>query len=281
MQKLFGKFDTSMAFYNAEECHYALPHIHCLGARESLSDYLKAHIPQYYRRVNEIMKDIPETFSFRARKDIAKIQAECEVIRKLGGLAVYNYPHWQKEIMGVLYYNQSPKMIWDEICRRKVFDVYEFVNYGCGDMSIARAAINYAELRAQGIHYPIIGNSDAHRVEDQGSSYTVVFAKSNSMDDIKEAIMSRRSVAVAEFGYMDKTQKDFGRPARLAFGEDRFVRFAYFLFLHYFPYHSESIAEEGKILRDILLNKNESESNLKRLSQCAEKSRKAYREFVA
>lgn len=47
--------------------------------------------------------------------------------------------------------------------------------------------------------------------------------------------MSRRSVAVAEFGYMDKTQKDFGRPARLAFGEDRFVRFAYFLFLHYFP----------------------------------------------
>lgn len=55
--------------------------------------------------------------------------------------------------------------------------------------------------------------------------------------------MSRRSVAVAEFGYMDKTQKDFGRPARLAFGEDRFVRFAYFLFLHYFPYHSESIAE--------------------------------------
>lgn len=214
MQKLFGKFDTSMAFYNAEECHYALP-------------------------------------------------------------------HWQKEIMGVPYYNQSPKMIWDEICRRKVFDVYEFVNYGCGDMSIARAAINYAELRAQGIHYPIIGNSDAHRVEDQGSSYTVVFAKSNSMDDIKEAIMSRRSVAVAEFGYMDKTQKDFGRPARLAFGEDRFVRFAYFLFLHYFPDHSESIAEEGKILRDILLNKNASESNLKRLSQCAEKSRKAYREFVA
>lgn len=77
MQKLFGKFDTSMAFYNAEECHYALPYIHSLGARESLSDYLKAHIPQYYRRVNEIMKDIPETFSFRARKDIAKIQAEC------------------------------------------------------------------------------------------------------------------------------------------------------------------------------------------------------------
>lgn len=42
MQKLFGKFDTSMAFYNAEECHYALPHIHSLDARESLSEYLKA-----------------------------------------------------------------------------------------------------------------------------------------------------------------------------------------------------------------------------------------------
>lgn len=281
MQKLFSEYDTSMAFYNAEECHMAYPHIHSLGATQSVSDYIYANIPWYYRRVDVIMKDIPETFPLRVRKDIAKIQAECEVIRKFGGLAVYNHPYWQKDLMGVQYYNQSPKSIWDEVCRRKIFDVYEFVNYGCGDMSIARAACNYAELRARGLHYPVIGNSDAHRVEDQGSSYTVVFAKSNSIEDVKAAIMARRSVAVAEFEYTDKTQRDFGRPARFAFGEDRFVRFAYFLFGHYFPEHGKAVAAEGRVLRDIILGKKQSEENAAKLEKLAAVSRNSYAEFRA
>lgn len=281
MQKLFSEYDTSMAFYNAEECHMVYPHIHSLGATQSVSDYIYANIPWYYRRIDVIMKDFPETFPLRVRKDIAKIQAECEVIRKFGGLAAYNHPYWQKDLMGVQYYNQSPKSIWDEVCRRKIFDVYEFVNYGCGDMSIARAACNYAELRARGLHYPVIGNSDAHRVEDQGSSYTVVFAKSNSIEDVKAAIMARRSVAVAEFEYMDKTQRDFGRPARFAFGEDRFVRFVYFLFGHYFPEHGKAVAAEGRVLRDIILGKKQSEENAAKLEKLAAVSRNSYAEFRA
>ena len=171
--------------------------------------------------------------------------------------------------------------IWAEVCRRKIFNVYEFMTYGCGDISIARAVCNYAELRAQGLHYPVIGNSDAHRIEDQGLSYTVVFAKSNSIEDVKAAIIARQSVAVAEFEYMDKTQRDFGRPARFAFGEDRFVRFAYFLFGHYFSEHGKAVAAEGGVLRDIVLGKNETEENAAKLEKFAAVSRKSYSEFRA
>ncbi len=78
-----------MTFYNAEEFHMAYPHIHNLGGTENI----KAHIPQYYKRVAQIMKTITGDFSERIKKDIAKIEAECEIIRKFGGLAVFNHPY--------------------------------------------------------------------------------------------------------------------------------------------------------------------------------------------
>ena len=280
MKNLFEPFDTSMAFYCAEECHRAHPHIHNIGATESVTKYIDSHIPQFYRRVDVIMKDISDKeFTFRERKDIAKIQAECEIIRKLGGLAVFNHPYWSRGSVGSFYYNQMPKKLWDEVCKRKIFDVYELINYGCAEMSISRALINYAELRAQGIKYPVIGTSDGHDVRDQGQGYSIVFASSNSIADIKDAIMNHRSIAVVEYACTNATEK--GRIAPLAYGDDRYVRFAYFLFDYYFPEHSKLIQAQGKILREIMMNKKDTKENRANLKKYSELAKNSYKNLIA
>ena len=273
MQKLFGKYPTSVKFLNAEECHFAYPHIHNLGGSESVSDYIRNHIPQYYARVEKIMKGISETLPFRVRKDIAKIEAEAEIVRKFGGIAVFNHPYWQKGDVKNMFYNQMPKQMWDAVCERKSFDAYEIVNYGCGDISISRAVANIAELRAKGLDFPFVGSSDAHMVEDQGFGYSVIFAKSNSWADIKDAILNKRSVAVAEFAYLDKTNSD--RRARLVFGDDRYGRFAYFLFDEFYPHHDALVKEEGAILAAIL-NASDANPDIGKLKNVSEKSKAAY-----
>lgn len=280
MQNLFNPYKSSMAFYNAEECHHAHPHIHNLGGKASASEYMRAHTPQFYARVAKIMKTISaEKFTERERKDIAKIQAECEVIRSLGGLAVFNHPYWSRGSVGSFYYNQMPKKLWDEVCKRKIFDVYELINYGCAEMSISRAIINYAELMAQGIKFPVIGTSDGHDVRDQGQGYTIVFAKSNSFADVKDAILNHRSIAVVEYACRNETEK--GRIAPLAFGDDRLVRFAYFLFDYYFEDHAKHIRTQGRILRDIIINKKDTKENREKLAKHADLARKTYSELIA
>ena len=280
MKNLFEPFESSMAFYCAEECHHAHPHIHNLGGKAWASDYMRKNTPQFYRRVAVLMKDIAQDkFTERERKDIAKIQAECEVIRKLGGLAVFNHPYWSRGTGGFDYYNQMPKKLWDEVCKRKIFDVYELINYGCKEMSISRAIVNYAELRAQGIKYPVIGTSDAHDVRDQGQGYSIVFASSNSFEDVKDAILKHRSLAVVEYACINETEK--GRIAPLIFGDDRYLRFAYFLMDYYFPKHAELIKEQGKLLREIVMNKKDTKENRAKLKRYSDLAKNSYKNLIA
>lgn len=280
VKNLFEPFGSSMAFYNAEECHHAHPHIHNLGGTAWASEYMRNNTPKFYQRVASIMKTIPQDkFTERERKDIAKIQAECEVIRKLGGLAVFNHPYWSRGSVGFYYYNQMPKKLWDEVCKRKIFDVYELINYGCTEMSISRAIMNYAELRAQGIKFPVIGSSDAHDVRDQGQAYTIVFAKSNSLADVKDAIMNYRSLAVVEYACTNDTEK--GRIAPLVFGDDRYLRYAYYLLDYYFPEHTKLIQEQGKALREIIVNKKDTKENRAKLKKYSDLAKKSYRDLIA
>ena len=146
-------------------------------------------------------------------------------------------------------------------------------------MSISRALINYAELRAQGIKYPVIGTSDGHDVRDQGQGYSIVFASSNSIADIKDAIMNHRSIAVVEYACTNATEK--GRIAPLAYGDDRYVRFAYFLFDYYFPEHSKLIQAQGKILREIVMNKKDTKENRANLKKYSELAKNSYKNLIA
>ena len=143
----------------------------------------------------------------------------------------------------------------DLIAGRKKFDAYELVNSTCADIALARALCHYPRHCAG---KPVIGCTDAHSVDLQGTGYTIVFAKSCDFPDIKDAVLGGKSLAV------DAYSSHGSKLQRLAFGDERLVRFSYFLFDEYFPLHDELVAREGKLIKGAL------ESGSKDYSEIAE-----------
>ena len=123
------------------------------------------------------------------------------------------------------------------------------------DIALARALCHYPRHCAG---KPVIGCTDAHSVDLQGTGYTIVFAKSCDFPDIKGAVLGGKSLAV------DAYSSHGSKLQRLAFGDERLVRFSYFLFDEYFPLHDELVAREGKLIKGTL------ESGSKDYSEIAE-----------
>jgi hypothetical protein len=157
----------------------------------------------------------------------------------------------------------------EALCARKKFDAYEFVNFCCQDLSTSLSNAKYTELYKEGIRYPIIGATDAHHIKRQGYGYTIAFAKSNTWSDVRDAIMNFRSLAVCDTAY-GKCYPN-GRE-RMIYGERRLINYAHFLVKEYFPEHDKLVAEEGKLLKEIL-EKGETQERLTKLKEASNKSK--------
>ena len=255
MRLLFSKYPTSMSFFHAEECHYTSVHVQNLGGEGSLTDYIKNNRKEYDAITEKYLATIPEkNISKKMRRIVAATEAEFEIIRKLKGLAVLNHPYWEANGAKAPFFNMTWQSI-DLLCERKNFDIYEFVNICCGDISVSLANSKYVELASKGIKYPVIGTSDAHNVKSQGNGYTVAFAKASDFQSVKKAIMTNKSVAVAAYNGNE-----------MIFGDIRLVNFMYFLYKVYFPKHDKLVAEEGKILRKII-EKGDDPNLIKKLNE--------------
>ena len=264
MRILFSKYPTSMSFYNAEECHHSSVHVHNFGGKASLTDYVNSHKDEFKAIASKYYKTIEgEGITNRMKRTVSSTEAEFEIIRKLGGLAILNHPYWQCNYAKAPHYNMTMQSI-DLLCQRKNFDAYEFVNYCCKDISVSMANSKYFELCKNGLNYPVVGATDAHTIHQQGNGYTVVFTKSDNIEDVKDAILKHRSLAVAEYP-----------PAKMVFGEKRYVDFLYFLYDFYFPKHDKLVAEEGKILRKII-EKGESPELIKKLESASKQVEDLY-----
>ena len=87
----------------------------------------------------------------------------------------------------------------------------------------------------------VVGNSDAHHINDIGKSYTIVFAPSASFKDLAAAIRDGKSLGV------ENSHKQ-----KIIFGDDALVEYAYFLESEYFPRLREIRAKESKALEAAL-----------------------------
>ena len=267
MRNLFSKYPTSMSFLHAEECHFTSIHVHNLFGKGSMTKYINNNRKEFDAIVARILPTITEkNISKKMRNTIAATEAEFEIIRKLDGLPVLNHPYWQANGGKAPFFNMTWQSI-DLLCDRKKFDVYEFVNICCNDISVSLANSKYIELASKGIKYPVIGTTDAHDVNSQGNGYTIAFAKSSGREDIAKAILTHKSLAIAVYGNK-----------KMVFGDIRLANFAYFLYEVYFPIHDKLVAEEGKILRKII-EKGESPELLKKLSVASKKVRDLYPSF--
>lgn len=88
---------------------------------------------------------------------------------------------------------------------------------------------------------PVVGASDAHGCEREllfGWYYTIVFAETAALPDLKRNIQARRSLAVEEL--KDETPR--------LYGQFRLVKYAQFLAREYFPLHDRLCREEGELM---------------------------------
>ena len=98
-------------------------------------------------------------------------------------------------------------------------------------------------LRADGLKISVVGSSDVHALEETFPNlFTVCFAKSDSVEDIMEAIKLGNSVAVEACG------TEYERQYR-AYGSLRLVSYAQFLLTHFFPARQRVCQGEGPVMR--------------------------------
>ena len=265
IMKKFGKYNTSMSFYHAEECHFAVSHIQSFGATQGITPYINANKAEFEKRVESLIKTLPKDMESKLKIEVAKVEVECQIIREFGGLAVLNHPYW---LTNRNSFNMTDESV-DAICARKNFDVYEFINFCCKDIAASLANAKYTELCTDGIKYPVIGTTDAHDVKNQGYGYTIVFTKSRNWADVKQAILDKRSLAVCDTTYGECSPN---ARERMIYGNRRLINYAHFLVREYFPKHDELVKAEGAILKKIC-EKGETEELLSQLKDAAAKTK--------
>ena len=258
-QKKYEKYGTSMSFYHAEECHYAISHVQSFGATRCITSYIKENKAEVENRVKKHILTLPKDMPSKLKIEVARVEVECQIINELGGLSVLNHPYWMTARQ---CFNMTDESV-DAICARKKFDAYEFINFGCKDISASLANAKYTELRMQGIDYPLIGATDAHKIKDQGYAYTIVFSKSDKWEDVKQAILDKKSLAVCDTTYGECAPES---RERMIYGNRRLINYAHFLVREYFPKHDALVKEEGAILAEIF-KKGESDELMAKLKK--------------
>ncbi len=263
-REIFEPLPISIKCFNAEECHQnPAPHVHSLGAKSSLHDYIDAKREKYNALVEKILKELPKDLSQAEALSVARAEGEFEMIHELGGLAGFNHPYWR---MGEKC-RHLPRRVIEVLCKRHKFDFLEIINSGCTDDSTDLAQEQYAQMRENGYTSSILGNSDAHSTKGIGTGYTILFAKSNNWHDVRNAVLSKQNVAVETFD---------NKSPRLI-GSVRFIQYAYFLYQFFFPLNDKICAEQAKLLGTYL--KDKSVKNKEVLSKKTAEVKNLYREF--
>ena len=232
---------VDLKLFPGEEVHSPDNHVHIInfGGSFSVNDIWRNEPERYYAEVAEIQKtlSLPEdinAFEFAASMWVF------DRIRQGGGLAVYCHPHWTPTVRHV---NQH---FTDIMFEKRPFDAFELLG-GHAYMHNNSQAAMYYEYAARGIRVPFVGASDSHDtydgVENFGEESTVVFARSNALGDIINAVKSLNDIAV-EWYHGERPR--FHGPFHL-------VKYMQFLFENYFAVHDEMCFEEGRLMLEARL----------------------------
>lgn len=187
--------------------------------------------------------DIPEGFP---RYVCAAYRWVCREIKKAGGLAIFAHPY---RVYDTNYHVDERVTEW--MLMQHEFDAYEVLG---GDSFFEQndlQAVQYYELTGRGRDIRIVGGSDSHRIVDNPAyscSSTLVFSRSDSLEDIHEAIRQGYSLAV------DWLSPDKPRLV----GSYRLVKIGKFLLNHYFPIHDEICRAEGQAMLEYAFGDRES-----------------------
>ncbi len=231
--------------YPGEEVHlHDLHHLHFLnfGGSFGISDFLLDHADELPELLKPYYEKVPACQDEYLRRLMASSSFLFDKIRESGGLSVFNHPHWKPNDRFFL-----PKPVLDYIVQDSRFDAIEIFGGGSTLPQIREANNLNAALHQElcirsGRYLPALGNNDAHLCDNMGNYCSIVFAPSNTREEIISAIRSCRVVA------MDRTPGEFP----WCIGLLRFVKYTLFLLREFYPEHDRIRSEEGRLMMQIL-----------------------------
>jgi hypothetical protein len=150
-------------------------------------------------------------------------------------MGIFCHPNWINDLY------QIPEDFTLYMLENHPFDAFEVLggeNYY--QQNGLQTAMYYEEYKKGRVH-PIVGSTDSHQSTSRNRNWdlcsTIVFAKSNTREDILSAVKERYSVAV------DTISQEY----RLV-GEYRLQKYAAFLMENYFPIHDKQTLMDGELM---------------------------------
>ncbi len=258
-QNAYRDLNLDFQIYAGEEIHTEFNPVHLVnfGSEKPINpEYLLEPVndaqpdpaftyrPEWIARVEKLQASLPEI-----PKGIDPfIYCSCllvtQLVREARGMCILAHPHWITTVRNV------PDPWIHALLDTDAVDVLEVIS-GMTPAENQTQISLYNEMRAQGRRVPIVGSSDSHgtcnvQAGSLPETYqmfteekTMVFARSNTKDDIIAAVKDCRSVALEQYA---------GESLRIH-GPYRLTQYALFLMREYFPLQQEICREEGRRMR--------------------------------
>lgn len=240
INELYQDIPLGMHMMIGEEVHTPGSNLHIVhvGGKESVCNQYIKHTDDYEKEVDEIaetLSHIPEQY----RRRTAMAKWACDKIHKAEGLAIFAHPFWAPRCYNTT--KDFTNILFDEVD----FDAFELLGGISSKGNNLQIAL-WQEQAFKGNIIPVVGSSDSHNHNfadnSFGRRFTIVFAKSNTTEDILDAITKGYSVAGEISPDSDDDVRFYGSQLRL-------ILFAHFLFTNYFNETMRLCFGEGVLMR--------------------------------
>ena len=248
VDEVYQGLDMGFTRVRGEEVHAptSIVHIVHVGGTKSVTETYVLNRERYAAEVAEYEKKVPAHIPAQYAFRYARAMWATDRIHEAGGLAIFPHPYWRPGKSRMHNVCDEFAMI---LLKSGMFDAYELVG-GMGQVGNNRSIALWAQLRAEGLHIPVVGSSDVHKIEkgiEFPHLFTICFAKQNENDAIIDAVRKDLCVAVEAVG------SEYDRQFR-CYGDLRLVSYAQFLLTHYFPNLQRLCQGEGVMMRSYAMN---------------------------
>ncbi len=231
------KLNASMCIFDAEEVHLNhYVHYHNFGGSRGVVQWAYENPAEFEA---ELKKRIAKFSNKYKNQDTIEQMAIGDLVfdkvKEYGGISIFNHPTWN--IAGHLGMTDE---LMQEIMLSEKCDAIEIANSNYKENVQAYSIAQRCAIK-KGKQLRFVGNSDAHKIEKVGSSYTIAFVEDISIPSIKKAIRNNKTLGV-----------DANNKVPMIMGDYDLVKYAYFLEAEYFPVLKKIRTMEAECLKETL-----------------------------
>lgn len=230
---------TGLVVLNGEEVHKLgqKMHIVSIGAKACISKMLEDNYEEYVEKAKEISAShagLPEDVD---PVEYGLQRIVFDKIRENGGISILAHPYWPWENNAVYIPESLTRLTIEE----DFVDAWEITGVDDGDKDYLQYVL-YNEERDRNYNKPVVGSTDAHRKENLGNGFSIVFAEDCTYESIARAVKDNRSIGIRQYPVSG------GQVRYMAYGPSRLARYAIFLLNEFYIIHNRLCFIEGELM---------------------------------